>query len=73
MVNSFSVFKFIIRITTMTYKEQIEAEAIAEAEALSRIGNKQRDKRVKLQTGSYSADKFSKLFTVDKLHNESEE
>jgi hypothetical protein len=56
----------------MTYKEQIEADALAEAEALSRIGNKQRDKRVKLQTGSYSINAFNKLFAVDKLHKDKE-
>ena len=52
----------------MTYKEQIEFDALNEAIALSKMGNKQKDKRVQLQIGSYSKDKFDRIFVVDKLH-----
>ena len=49
-------------------KNKIDDEAIAEANALSKMGKKEKPKRLRFETGGYSETEFNKLFVVDELH-----
>ena len=49
-------------------KNDIDRQAEAEAQALSKVGRRERSRRLRFETGSFSSTEFDRLFTIDQHH-----